>query len=329
VATPGCTTIDDLCRFLGVERCRTAKAVFRVADEEMFVFAVVRGDRDLSEAKLLRTLGAGQLRPATAEEVRAAGAVPGYASPIGLPPDTLVVADEELPGLANLVAGANETGFHLLNTNIPRDYKPSIVADIAMLPEEADCARCGDHLAACRGIQVSTPWPGGIRGVTNAGAVSQDREGRSHPVRVAGIRFNTARVLEAVAGAWHDGAGLRMPPAVSPFDIHVVSLGGPATEAMVAAERLTAELEGAGVRVLFNDREESAGVKFADADLIGAPLRVTVSARALSAGGVELKRRDADERAILPLASALARITGLLAHPPSTPLPARKGEPVG
>ncbi len=311
IATPGCTSIDDLCHFLGVERSRTAKAVFQVADDERFVFAVVRGDRELSEAKVLRALGAGRLRPATAEEIRAAGAVPGYASPIGLRPTTLVVADEEVPGSPNLVAGANETGFHILNTNIPRDYQPAVVADMALAPEVAECARCGARLLACRGIMVGAPLHEALR-IERAGAVYQDRDGREQPVRILGFRFHAGRALEAAADACHDKAGLRLPQSIAPFDLHLLSLGGPGTEAMAGAERLAAELEAAGVSVLFDDRAESPGVKFADADLMGVPFRVTVSARALAAGGVELKRRDADERVILPAAEAGARILGLV-----------------
>jgi prolyl-tRNA synthetase len=318
VATPDCTTIDDLCRFLGLERGRTAKAVFRVADEERLVFAVVRGDRDLSEAKLGRTVGAARMRPATADEIRATGAVPGYASPIGLSPATLVVADEEVPGAANLAAGANEPGFHLLNTNIPRDYRPGIVADIAEIPEGAACARCGAVLSACRGICISSALLPGSRGVKRSGAAFQDRQGKGQPVHAAGVRFRLDRALEAIAASCRDDGGLRMPRVVSPFDVHVLSLGGSGTEAMLAAERLADELEEAGVRVLLDDREESPGVKFADADLIGVPLRVTLSARSLRAGGAEMKRRDAEERVVLPAADAAARIRRLLAGPAGT-----------
>lgn len=314
VSTPDCTTIEALCRLLGIEPSRTAKAVFQVADEERFVFAVVRGDRELSAAKLMRTLGAARLRPATPEEIQAAGAAPGYASPIGLPPATLVVADEEVVASANLVAGANEPGFHLMNTNVSRDYRPGVVADIAAAPEGAACASCGTALLACRGISITIAhdafgaWRAGRQGVA-----FQDREGREQPVLGAALRFDFGRALLSIAAACRDDRGLCMPRAVSPFAVHVVSLGGKGTDAMESAERLCSELSAAGVPVLFDDREERPGVAFADADLIGVPVRVTVSARSLAAGGVEMKTRDAAERVILPVAEAAARLRALCA----------------
>jgi prolyl-tRNA synthetase len=214
--------------------------------------------------------------------------------------ETLGAQDVVLPGVDDAAAALGA-----------RDYQPAMVADIALAPEEAEYARCGDRLQPCHGILVGTPLHEALS-IERAGAVYQDRDGREQPVRVLGFRFDTGRALEAAADACHDKAGLRLPLSIAPFDLHVISLGGPGTEAIAGAERLAAELEAAGISVLFDDRAESPGVTFADADLMGVPFRVTVSARALAAGGVELKRRDADERVILPAAEACAHVRGLL-----------------
>jgi len=310
VATPGCTSIEDLSRFLGIPAKKTAKAVFLVADEERFVFAVVRGDRDASEARLRAILRAARLRAATDAEIRAAGAVPGYASPIGLPHSTLVIADTEATSSPNLVAGANREGFHLLNSNTPRDYEPTLVADIAALPPRPACACCGAPLAAERGFLLGSArrMPPSLQ--EKSPPTYQDAGGRERAVQVAELWAAAPRLLAAAAETHRDERGLRWPAAIPPFDVHVVSLGGRGTEAMAAAERLCGELESRGREVLLDDREESPGVKFADADLIGIPVRITVSARSLAAGGVEVKRRDSAEKVVMDPGRALAGVPG-------------------
>jgi prolyl-tRNA synthetase len=221
--------------------------------------------------------------------------------------------DEELPGQRNLVAGANEEGFHLLNTNIPRDYRPSLVADIALLPDGASCAACGGELALTRGVELAVvARPGALRD-ENAGAVYQDREGREMTVRTAQLSFHPERILLCAAGSHRDDHGLCLAPAIAPWAAHVVCLGGQGTEALAEAERLHDELSAAGLEVLFDDREESPGVKFADADLIGAPVRITVSARALKTGGVEVKARATTERSIVPRTGVVEKVRALLA----------------
>jgi prolyl-tRNA synthetase len=328
IATPGCTTIDGLAALLSIPRRRTAKAVFMMAAPakqdsgaaEQFVFAVVRGDREVSEAKLAATVGARGLRPAMPDEIRATGAVPGYASPVGLPASTLVVVDEEAAGSRNLVAGANEDGYHLLNTNVPRDYQPSMVADIALAAEGDPCPGCGAPLGSVRGTLLARvarlgPWPAKAEG-----AVFLDRKGKEQPVLVGHCVIELEPMLACMAAAHHDERGLRWPVAVSPYDVHLVSLGAAGTEVFEEAARVCRLLEEAGLEVLFDDREESPGVKFADADLIGIPLRLAASARARAAGGVELKRRDREERVVVALGDLAPRVRAeldSLLSPPS------------
>jgi prolyl-tRNA synthetase len=317
VATPGCTTIDELAKLLGVPRSATAKAVFVMASSgaasgERFVFAVVRGDSECNETKLANAAHADALRPATEEEIRAAGAVPGYASPIGLPESTLVIVDDAVASTPNLVAGANEEGYHLLNTNIPRDYEPVQVCDIAAAAEGDACEKCGAPLSLVRGVEVGNIFKLGTRYSAAVGATYQDPEGKEKPIVMGSYGIGVGRLLACIAEEHHDAQGLCWPVSVAPFAVHCVALGASDTEPGVEAARLYGALQKRGVDVLFDDREESPGVKFADADLIGIPIRITVSARSLKAGGVEMKHRDTPEKTIVPSAAAEDRIIAAL-----------------
>jgi prolyl-tRNA synthetase len=318
VATPHCTSIEELAALLKVPASRTAKAVFMVATggpggaaadgTPRFIFAVVRGDREVNETKLANAVKADALRPATEDEIRAVGAVPGYASPIGVSAEALVVVDGEAAASTNLVAGANQEGFHLLNVNVPRDYAAGLVCDIAAAAEGDACPRCGAPLSLARGVEVGNIFKLGTRYSAVIGATFQDAEGRERPVVMGSYGIGVGRLLACIAEEHHDGRGLAWPVTVAPFDVHVVPLAGPDAEAGKAADRARRALEEAGVEVLLDDREESPGVKFADADLIGIPVRLTVSARSLAAGGVEMKRRDAEAKEIVPEARLAERV---------------------
>ncbi len=318
VATPDCKTIEALAQYLGVTTARTAKAVFMIATlgegegadyhtVDRFVFAVVRGDMEVNETKLANALKAKELRPAREDEIVAVGAVPGYASPIGLR-DVLVVVDDAIPASPNLVSGANEAGYHLRGVNYGRDYTAAIIADIAAAGEGDACPNCGTALRVSRGVEVGNIFKLGTRYTAALGATFLDKEGQAKPVIMGSYGIGSGRLLACVAEAHHDADGLRWPITVAPYHVHLVLLA----EASGAAEReanlLYDQLRAAGVEVLFDDRDERPGVKFKDADLIGLPLRVTVSERSLKAGGVEFKRRDRADRESVPLADVLARV---------------------
>lgn len=314
IATPDTTTIEALANLLGIPKSKTAKAVFMVAtvaddtgtgDMERFVFAVVRGDMELNETKLANAVQARALRPAVEAEIRAVGAAPGYGSPVGVA-DCLIVVDDLIPAAPNLVAGANEDGYHLKNVNYERDYMAHIVADIAAAGEGDACPVCGQPLQAVRGVEVGNIFQLGTRYSNALGATFLDRDGQNKPVIMGSYGIGVTRVLACVAEAYHDDNGLKWPVTVAPYDVHLVAL--PGDEVTRTADALYADLWAQGIEVLYDDRDERAGVKFNDADLIGLPLRITVSARALEQGGVELKRRDADARVIVPLAEAAARV---------------------
>jgi prolyl-tRNA synthetase len=314
VATPGAATIEALAAFLGVPASRTAKAVFVTAERpspdgrrEELVLAVVRGDMEVNETKLANAVGATGLRPATAEEILAAGAVPGYASPVGLG-DVTVVLDDAAATSPNLVAGANRAGEHLRNVNVPRDFEATLVTDLAAAGDGDACARCGAALATARGVEVGNIFKLGTRYSEALGATYLDPDGVQRPVVMGSYGIGVGRLLACIAEEHHDERGLRWPVTVAPWQVHLIALGGSGPDARTVADRVELALAGAGVEVLYDDRDERAGVQFADADLIGLPLRLTVSSRSLGKGGVEVERRDAAEPAILAEPEVVAHV---------------------
>lgn len=314
VATPGCTTIQAVADFLGVPTSQTLKAVFFVQERPSapgrFVFAVIRGDLEVNEVKLLRALGGGTLRAATDDEIMATGAVPGYASPMGLPPEVTVVADRSVRAGANFVAGANDAGYHLTGVNVPRDFDPALVADIAAAFDGATCARCGQGaLRVERAIELGHCFKLGTRYSEAAGVTYTDETGAERLVVMGSYGIGLERLMAAIIETHHDEWGIIWPKSIAPFDVHLLTLGKDPQPGEIAA-RLYEDLRAAGLDVLLDDRAESAGVKFADADLIGIPVRLAVSSKALAAGGVEAKRRDSAERVIVPLDEVAAWVQG-------------------
>lgn len=315
VATPETKTIEGLANFLGVKKSQTAKAVFMMASipegEETidrFVFAVVRGDMEVNETKLANAVKAKNLRPATEEEIIAVGATPGYASPIGIK-GALVVVDDMIPEAPNLVAGANEDGYHLRNVNYGRDYQADIVTDLVAVQEGDACPECGSPLRSVRGVEVGNIFKLGTRYSDAMGCYYLDKNGEEKPVIMGSYGIGSGRLLACIAEEHHDDMGLIWPITVAPYQVHLVALlGRGSSETLEAADNLYAELVSAGIEVLYDDREESPGVKFNDADLIGIPIRLTVSERSRKQGGVEYKRRDQAEKSILPRDETLARV---------------------
>lgn len=308
VATPDCATIADVAAFVGVPTSQTLKAVFYTRDEEELVFVVIRGDLEVNETKLGNLLGGGELRPATDEEICAAGAEPGYASPAGLTvretrdgPGVLVVADSSIETGGNFVAGANRPGYHLTGVNYPRDFSVTILDDIAQAQPGYLCPHCDGVLAAEHAIELGHCFKLGTR-YSDAVGVTYSAEEGERPVVMGSYGIGVGRLLAAVIEIHHDEHGIIWPSALAPFDVHLLTLSD--SEAVhVQAEAVYAQLQEAGMEVLYDDREESAGVKFADADLIGCPVRLTVSKRSLKAGGVELKARWAKERRVVAVES--------------------------
>lgn len=327
VPTPGADTIEKLAEFLGVPASRTGKAVLMTGTfedagsaaagaagsvatdapgaamgpsartHERLVFALLRGDMTLSETKLANATGALALRPATEAEIRATGAVPGYASAAGLEGAILVV-DDLVPASPNLVVGANLGGHHTLNFNFGRDLAGAdvIVADIAEARAGSECPECGSALTASRGVEVGNIFQLGTGYAEALGATYLDADGSHKPVWMGSYGIGVGRLLACIAEEHRDADGLKWPVSVAPCHVHLVSLAsGDGEEVRRAAEEIYATLTAAGLEVLYDDRDARPGVKFKDADLIGVPLRITVGARNLVNGQVELKLRGTGE----------------------------------
>jgi prolyl-tRNA synthetase len=242
------------------------------------------------------------LRPATDDEIRAIGAVAGYGSPVGVK-NCLIVVDDAVMTAPNLVAGANEEGYHYLNVNAGRDYKADIVADVALAREGDKTPDGAGILREVRGVEVGNIFKLGTRYSAAMNATFLDASGTAQPIIMGSYGIGVGRLLACVAEEYHDNFGLMLPISVAPYQVHLVLLPGENTTA--AAEKCYAELQSVGIEVLFDDRDERAGVKFNDADLIGVPLRLTISAKSLEKGGAEFKRRSEKDSRIVPLAEVI------------------------
>lgn len=301
VDTPGADTIADLAALLDIPASRIAKSVWYTAESEKglrLVVALIRGDLDVDERRLAAAVGTAALRLATAQEMAAVGAVPGYASTIGIDRDTLddaarlvVVVDDTIPGSPNLVAGANQPDLHYRNANYGRDYTADVVANISLVRDGDPCPRCGAPLNLRRGVELAQVFKLGTRYSEPMGAMYLDRQGVTQPLVMGSYGLGLDRLVAAIVEAHHDAHGICWPAAVAPADVHLVALKLDDGMVRDVAEALYTRLRAQGQRVLYDDRDESPGVKFADADLIGAPLRLTVSQRSLRQGGVEVKPR--------------------------------------
>ncbi len=230
VATPNCKTIQEVADFIGVPTSQTLKAVFLMHEmpgtPDQFVFVVIRGDLDVNETKLINALGGGTLRPATDDEIRAVGAVPGYASPIGLGPAVRVVADQSVRAGANFVAGANDDGYHLTGVNIPRDFDPAAVVSIAEAFDGAICGRCGaGTLHIERAIELGHCFKLGTRYSDAVGVTYQDEDGAAHPVIMGSYGIGLERLIAAIIETHHDEWGIVWPRSVAPFDVHLLDAG--------------------------------------------------------------------------------------------------------
>ncbi len=310
IPTPGLYTIQALADHLGIPTSKTCKAVFYSADGQP-VFVAIRGDMDVNESKLRHVLGAIELHYMSEQEVVAAGFVPGSAGAVGLK-GVRIVADDLLPNEVNLVAGANKPDAHLLNVNYGRDWKADAVADIALAAEGSLCAGCRTPLDLRRGIEMGQIFKLGTFYAEKLGATYLDAEGKQRPAVMGSYGIGTERLLAAVIEANHDERGIIWPAEIAPFQVHLVALQPEREDVRNAAEKLYAGLQAGGLEVLYDDRDETPGVKFKDADLLGMPLRVTVSPRTLEKGSLEVKRRQEAESELVPLEEAPARIRGAI-----------------
>lgn len=312
VETPDCTTIAALADFLGIPASKTMKVVFYTVAEERVLCAVIRGDLDIDEGKLAAALEGQPFRLSTDSEVRWAGSVPGYGSPIGLR-SVMVWADPTVMAARNLVAGANREPYHLLNVNAGRDFRVDRVVDMRAARAGDPCPSCGGELSEVHAFEL------GYDHILPAGSLGQpaasylDEGGQGQPIVLSRVCLDVDRTLAATAEANHDAEGLCWPAAIAPAHVHLLAIRLKADAAVAeVAERLYRRLQDEGYSVVYDDRDERPGVAFKDADLLGLPLRLTVSQRSLEAGGIEAKWRTQTERFIV----SEEKITDLLRQSP-------------
>ena len=298
VETPGTTTIASLAAFLGVGADRTAKAAFFTSGDGRLITAIVRGDHEVNETKLVNAVAAtGGIRPSTIEEIKAAGMEPGYGSPIGAH-GTTVVIDSVVAASANLVAGANREGFHYRNVNAGRDFTADVVADLTNAQEGDPCPNCGKPVILRNGIEVGNIFKLGTKYTIAAGATYLGEDGVARPIVMGSYGIGIGRNVACIVEEHHDEKGIVWPAEVAPYAAHLVTLGAAKDPTVVeVAERLHAFAIEAGHEILWDDRDESPGVKFTDAELLGMPWILTVSPRSLAAGGIEVTDRATGERA--------------------------------
>jgi prolyl-tRNA synthetase len=287
IETPGVTTIEGLAGLLGIDEAATSKAMPMTKQDGTVFLALVRGDDRLEEMKVLAAVGS-ELRPSTEEEIRAAfGADPGSIGPVDFEGE--VIADEALRE-GQFVAGANHTGRHLRGVEHGRDFQARF-ADLRQPKEGDTCPRCGGALRFQVAIEVGHIFKLGTRYSLPLGAAFLGDDGQEKPVVMGSYGIGLARIIAAAVEQNHDDHGIRWPRAIAPYDVYLVALAGADTQAAEAAEQLS----GVGLAVLLDDRDLRAGEKFADADLIGLPLRVTVGKKTLEDGKVDVRERAGGE----------------------------------
>jgi prolyl-tRNA synthetase len=294
IETPGVATIEALADLLSVDQAATSKAMPHTKNDGTVVLAIVRGDDRLEEAKLLAAVGA-EVRPSTEDEIRAAfGADPGSLGPVGFKGE--VIADETLRD-GQFVAGANRTGRHLKGVEHGRDFEARF-ADLRV-PKEGDrCPVCGGALHFQTAIEVGHIFKLGTKYSEPLGARVLDEDGNERPIVMGSYGIGLGRIMAAAVEQHHDENGIIWPRELAPYDAHVVALPGAEEIATQAAEVLSA----AGYDVLLDDRDARAGEKFADADLVGCPIRVTAGKKSLDDGKVDFKDRATGEELRLAVA---------------------------
>lgn len=302
INTPGTKTIEDVAAYLKLDKKQTIKALLFViydekGNENGYVAAFVRGDRELNMTKLVNALNIPEHAIEFADEEKmsaATGCVGGFTGPVGLH-DCKIVVDSELPGLKNMCAGACKEDYHLVNVNYRRDYTADIVTDIKILAEGDECPVCGAPVKHARGIEVGQVFKLGTKYSESMGAVYKDENMHDKPIVMGCYGIGVTRTLAAVVEQHHDENGIIWPMSVAPYHV-IITLMKPDDEVQAkTADKIYEELCSAGADVMLDDRKERPGVKFKDADLLGIPIRITVG-RGAAQGIVEYKmRRDSDK----------------------------------
>lgn len=310
IATPGIKNIDDLVGFLKVTPAETMKSILYVADE-VPVMVLVRGDYEVNEVKVKNFLNADFFDKANDEQAEEfLGANFGSLGPVGISSDVKVLADVRVANMVNTSAGADEDGYHYINVNINRDFTPDHIGDFSIVKEGEPSPDGKGHLKFTRGIEIGHIFKLGTRYSESFGANVLDQGGRSVPVIMGSYGIGISRLLSAISEQNADENGLIWPAAIAPFDVHVIPVNVKKDDQRNLADQIEETLTQAGLSVLVDDRKERAGVKFADSDLMGLPIRVTVGKRAAE-GIVEIKVRKTGESVEVAATDVLKTITEL------------------
>ncbi|MFL0249237.1 proline--tRNA ligase [Clostridium neuense] len=306
VETPHAKTIEDLVKFFNTDSKKFAKTIIYKADDKV-VAVMVRGDREVNETKVKNAVGAPvEFELADEKTVKnATGAIVGFAGPIGIKADYLFV-DNEVTFMYNFIVGANETGYHFSNVNYGRDFEGT-VGDFRNAVEGEKCPKCGKELTIARGIEVGHIFKLGTKYSEAMGAYFVDENGENKPLIMGCYGIGINRTMAAVIEQHHDENGIVWPMSVAPYKVIVVPAVFKSEEQMKTAEKLYNEIKALGIEVLLDDRNERAGVKFKDADLIGIPIRITVGKK-IADGEVEFKLRSSSDIETISLDSVIDRI---------------------
>jgi prolyl-tRNA synthetase len=299
-------TMEDGVKLHGLPLWQQMKDLMMVDEKGRFILGVIRGDFDVNEVKLAHAVKAYTLRHATEEEIRKLGSEPGFISPVGISKDVVVVGDPSLRTIKNAYTGANKKHSDLLNVNIDRDYKVDIEADIA-LAQEGYTAENGQKLIAKKGIEVGNIFQLGFHYSSKMkGAAFKDAEGQEQPYYMGCYGIGLARTLATIVEVFHDDKGILWPNAVAPYQVHLIEISNKQQEIRNKADEVYKILQEKGIEVLYDDREMSAGAKFADADLLGIPVRLVVSQK--TGEKIEWKKRDESTSELVDLQEVLNRL---------------------
>lgn len=314
IETPDARTIEELVGFLKTTPDRFVKTlIYKFKDKVVAV--LVRGDRELNEIKLLNILKGNEqdLEMADAGTVEmVTGAKVGFAGPIGLKGDVLIIVDNEIPEMRNFIVGANETGYHIKNVNYGRDFKADVVADIRNIAQGDKCPKCGAPIKIGRGIEVGHIFKLGTKYTDALGAKYIDEDGNEKPIIMGCYGIGINRTVAAVIEQNHDDKGIIWPISIAPYHVIVVPVNVSNETQKKVAEDIYNTLKNAGVEVLIDDRDLRAGVKFNDADLLGIPVRITVGKKA-EQNMVEIKLRSSDKAEEISATMVIDRIKQIIA----------------
>jgi prolyl-tRNA synthetase len=312
VSTPGKKTVAEVAGFLKLPADKFIKTLVYCTDSGELVAVLVRGDHEINELKLRAVLGCRAITLADEAAVAStAGVVPGFLGPIGL--KLRMIADHSIQGLRGAVTGANEANAHFIHVDQERDFTPAAFADLRLAVAGDPCPRCDEgRLETHRGIEVGQVFYLGTKYSEAMGATFLDAEGRERPIEMGCYGIGISRLVAAAVEQNHDANGIIWPLAIAPFHVLLLPINYKDEKLRAAADRLYQDLQLRGVEVLLDDRDERPGVKFKDADLIGIPLRVTIGAKGLEKGTIELRRRREGDTEEVPLAEAVKKISGIL-----------------